>query len=57
MKRDIKTKLHFKKQTITKLTEATIKGGHMAIAIATQSDQQKTGCQTNCQSNNNSSKC
>lgn len=55
MKKNKKTKLNFRKQTITKLIEATIRGGY--IAIATQSDQQKTGCHTNCQPDNKSFNC
>ncbi len=55
MKTIKKTKLALEKQIITKLTEETIKGGY--IAIATQSDQQKTGCQTNCQPSNKSFNC
>lgn len=57
MKKDKKTKLNFKKQTITKLTESLIRGGAQIAIEATQSDQQKTGCHTNCQPGNESFKC
>ncbi len=57
MKKDKKTKLNFKKHTITKLTESLIKGGAQIAIEATQSNQQKTGCQTNCQPGNESFKC
>lgn len=40
-------KLTLRKYTISKLSEVKIIGGH--IAIATQSDQAQTGCNTNCQ--------
>lgn len=57
MKKHKKTKLNFKKQTITKLTESLIRGGAQIAIEATQSDQQKTGCHTNCQPGNKSFDC
>jgi hypothetical protein len=48
MKKSRKTKLSFAKQVVSKFTTDNVKGG------ATQSDQQATGCNTNCP---NSEKC
>jgi hypothetical protein len=55
MKNNKRTTLNFKKQTITRLTEATVRGGF--AVMATQSNQQQTGCQTNCQPDNKSFNC
>lgn len=45
MKTNRKAKLNFAKQTISQFTIKNVKGGAVG---GTQSNQQKTGCQTNC---------
>lgn len=45
MKTNKKANLNFAKQTISLFTINNVKGG---VAAGTQSNQQKTGCQTNC---------
>ncbi|WP_160114563.1 hypothetical protein [Aquimarina sp. AU474] len=51
MKKVNKNKFDIRKLTIANLNYARIKGGHIK-AFATQSDQQLTGCNTNCRSEN-----
>ncbi|SHJ16048.1 hypothetical protein [Aquimarina spongiae] len=51
MKKIRKNNLSIDKYTIAKLNYSKIKGGYPK-AFATQSDQQITGCQTNCKSEN-----